>query len=212
MPAMVGPEPHLSPALGHRLEVVGQWLDNITAASTNATLDLRNLRAVLIDLLEVVERDPTIDTAVDRLSKAAAACLEEVERDADRGRRPSGCAAPRRDRDDVFGAPNGLGESEAKAAVKTGAVVITGAQIRQARKLLGWEPYKLAQRAKVHSLIVQRSESVSGEPPITAYQEALIRDALQTAGVEFITGDAPGVKLRGVDAPRHHSARRTDAT
>jgi hypothetical protein len=74
--------------------------------------------------------------------------------------------------------------------------VITGAQIRQARKLLGWEPYKLAQRAKVHSLIIQRAESVSGEAPITMYQKALIRDALQAAGVEFTTGDEPGVNLK----------------
>jgi ribosome-binding protein aMBF1 (putative translation factor) len=74
--------------------------------------------------------------------------------------------------------------------------VITGAQIRQARKLLGWEPYKLAQRAKVHSLIIQRAESVTGEPPITAYQEALIRNALQAVGVEFTDGDPPGVRLR----------------
>ena len=74
--------------------------------------------------------------------------------------------------------------------------MITGAQIRQARKLLGWEPYKLAQRAKVHSLIIQRAESVAGEPPITRYQEALIRNALQAVGVEFTYGDPPGVRLR----------------
>jgi len=73
--------------------------------------------------------------------------------------------------------------------------VITGAQIRQARKLLGWEPYKLAQRAKVHSLIIERAESVAGEPSITAYQAAFIREALQNAGVEFTNGDPPGVRL-----------------
>ena len=51
--------------------------------------------------------------------------------------------------------------------------MITGAQIRQARKLLGWEPFQLAQRARLHPSIVQRAESVDVEPPITAYQEAL---------------------------------------
>src|SRR5215204_949103 len=45
--------------------------------------------------------------------------------------------------------------------------VITGAQIRQARELLGWPPTRLAQRAKVHSAIVRRAESVEGEPPVT---------------------------------------------
>ena len=47
-------------------------------------------------------------------------------------------------------------------------------------------------RAKVHTLIVQRAESVAGEPPITRYQEALIRNALQAGGVEFTNGDEPG--------------------
>ena len=73
--------------------------------------------------------------------------------------------------------------------------MITGAQIRAARELLGWAPSRLAQRAKLHSSIVQRAESVLGSPPITAYQEALIRNALQDAGVEFTNGDEPGVKL-----------------
>jgi len=74
--------------------------------------------------------------------------------------------------------------------------VITGAQIRQARELLGWPPTRLAQRAKVHSAIVRRAESVEGEPPVTVYQAALIRDALERFGIEFTDGDEPGVKLK----------------
>ena len=61
--------------------------------------------------------------------------------------------------------------------------------------MLGWEPHKLARRAKVHSLIVKRAESVASEPPITAYQAALIKQALVNAGVEFTNGREPGVKL-----------------
>jgi len=38
------------------LAVVRQWLDKITAASTNPDLDLRNLRAVLIQPLKIVSR------------------------------------------------------------------------------------------------------------------------------------------------------------
>ncbi len=56
---------------------------------------------------------------------------------------------------------------------------------------------------KLHSAIVQRAESVLGLPPITAYQEALIRNALQDAGVEFTNGDEPGVKLK---APKERKA------
>jgi hypothetical protein len=77
---VVASEPRLSPALETPLAVARQWLDKITAASTNPTLDLRNLRAVLINLLDIIERDAAIDEAVDRVSEAAAAYLEEVER------------------------------------------------------------------------------------------------------------------------------------
>jgi hypothetical protein len=61
------------------LAVVREWLDKITAASTNPDLNLRNLRAVLTHLLEIVEQDPTIDAAVDNLADAASAYLKEVE-------------------------------------------------------------------------------------------------------------------------------------
>src|SRR5215207_4246587 len=86
--------------------------------------------------------------------------------------------------------------------------MITGEQIRAARKLLGWEPFQLAQRAKLHSAIVQTAES--GAPPITKYQEALIRSALEAAGVEFTNGDEPGVKLnaRGKKGARGSSDAR----
>jgi hypothetical protein len=77
--------------------------------------------------------------------------------------------------------------------------MITGAQIRRARELLGWAPTRLAQRAKLHSTIIQRAESVDGEPPITVYQEALIRNALERFGVEFGIGDAPLVRLQKPD-------------
>src|SRR5829696_7497678 len=71
---------HLPPPLEGSLAVVREWLDKITAASTNPDLDLRNLRAVLTHLLEIVEQDPTIDAAVDNLADAAPYYLKEVER------------------------------------------------------------------------------------------------------------------------------------
>ena len=80
--------------------------------------------------------------------------------------------------------------------------MITGQQIKAARELLGWGPSKLAQRAKLHSAIVQRAESVAGEPPITFYQQALIRNALERFGVEFTNGNEPGVKLRKAPTSR----------
>jgi transcriptional regulator with XRE-family HTH domain len=71
--------------------------------------------------------------------------------------------------------------------------VITGEQIRRARELLGWTRFKLSSRASLHPAIVERAEEAL---PVTAYQQALLRNALEAAGVEFTDGEAPGVKLR----------------
>ena len=73
--------------------------------------------------------------------------------------------------------------------------MITGAQIRQARKLLGWSANELARRTSMQTSRVHRSECVNGELPITTQHAAVIRQALEKAGVEFTNGDEPGVKL-----------------
>ena len=72
--------------------------------------------------------------------------------------------------------------------------MITGEQIRRARELLGWTRFKLSSRASLHPAIVERAEEKA--LPVTAYQQALLRNALEAAGVEFTDGEAPGVKLR----------------
>jgi hypothetical protein len=47
---------------------------------------------------------------------------------------------------------------------------------------------------------VRRAESVDGKSPVTVYQTALIRDALERFGIEFTNGDEPGVKLTATKA------------
>jgi hypothetical protein len=74
--------------------------------------------------------------------------------------------------------------------------MITGAQIREARKLLAWDRETLARRAKVRCSAIERAEGVSGEPPITIYHATLIRNALQQGGVEFTDCGEPWVKLK----------------
>jgi hypothetical protein len=56
--------------------------------------------------------------------------------------------------------------------------------------------FQVARRAKLHPAIVERAESATGSMPITAYQSALLRDALEAAGIEFTNGDVSGVKLK----------------
>ena len=74
--------------------------------------------------------------------------------------------------------------------------MITGEQIRRARELLGWTRFKLSSRASLHPAIVERAEEAAGPLPVTTYQQALLRNALEAAGIEFTNGDEPGVKLK----------------
>lgn len=74
--------------------------------------------------------------------------------------------------------------------------MITGPQIRQARQLLGWEVRTLVREARVPASLVERTERIDGEAPITLKHEHALRRAFEAAGVEFTNGDAPGVRLR----------------
>ena len=79
--------------------------------------------------------------------------------------------------------------------------MITGRQIRNGRALLGWQRSRLAKRAALAGSVVDRAESAPDESPITVAQATAIRQALETAGVEFIPENGGGarVRLRKVD-------------
>jgi hypothetical protein len=75
--------------------------------------------------------------------------------------------------------------------------VITGDQVKAARKLLGWTRTRLANRAKLlTAYTVLKAEDGAPESPPTEVQWKAMREALESAGVEFIDGEAPGVRLR----------------
>ena len=72
--------------------------------------------------------------------------------------------------------------------------MITGAQIREARKLLGWSRDRLAPRA---GLPVNRlGDYELGRRILPLEEVEALKGALEAAGVEFTNGDEPGVKLR----------------
>jgi len=93
--------------------------------------------------------------------------------------------------------------------------VITGEQIRRARELLGWTPYRLAPRAGIGHTLLRQFER--GARPIDAESAARLRAALEEAGVEFLgNGTGEGVRLRVCNGatveftngePRNPSAR-----
>jgi len=71
-------------------------------------------------------------------------------------------------------------------------MTLPGAQVKEARELLGWTRAKLACEAGVSPSSVDRLER--GTRPPAAWVEALIVAALETAGVDYDEG--PGVRLR----------------
>jgi hypothetical protein len=80
---------------------------------------------------------------------------------------------------------------------------ITSELIRAARALLRWEQRHLAEASSVSLPTVKRLESKPGSLSAhTSTVSALVR-ALEAAGVEFINGERPGVRLSSTAAARH---------
>jgi hypothetical protein len=75
---------------------------------------------------------------------------------------------------------------------------ISSAQLRAARALLRWSAVDLAKASRVGVATIRRVEVMDGDIPVTPANEAALRKALETAGVEFIdeNGGGPGVRLR----------------
>ena len=71
-------------------------------------------------------------------------------------------------------------------------------EMRAARALVRWSALDLAKASKVGVATIRRVEVVEGEIPVTQANEAALRQALESAGVEFIdeNGGGPGVRLR----------------
>lgn len=72
--------------------------------------------------------------------------------------------------------------------------MLTGPQIRQARKLLRWDRPTLSRNALVSQALLQAAESSDGPAWLTDEQEAGIRRACEEAGIRFET-DAEGVPV-----------------
>jgi hypothetical protein len=75
---------------------------------------------------------------------------------------------------------------------------ISSAQLRAARAMLRWTALDLAAASKVGVATIRRVEVVDGEIPVTAANEAAIRRALESAGIDFIeeNGTGDGVRFR----------------
>ena len=74
--------------------------------------------------------------------------------------------------------------------------MITSAQCRAARGLIGWSQQELAGKAQVGVVTVHQLEAGTSEPRHSTLD--VIKRAFELAGVEFIdeNGGGPGVRLR----------------
>ena len=75
---------------------------------------------------------------------------------------------------------------------------LTSAQIRAARALVRWSAEDLARETALSVATIRRAELAEDETSMTTANGMAVRDALETAGVEFIdeNGGGPGVRLR----------------
>lgn len=73
-------------------------------------------------------------------------------------------------------------------------MIITGAQVREGRELLGWTRDRLAGASGLSPTAISRLEA--GKRLSTARPLSSIRYALESFGVEFTNGSEPGVKLK----------------
>lgn len=75
--------------------------------------------------------------------------------------------------------------------------MVTAAQMRAARALIGLSQAELARRAGVSIPTIKRSESDNERASVVSAETLeKIRAALETEGVEFTNGNHLGVRLR----------------
>ena len=73
---------------------------------------------------------------------------------------------------------------------------ISSAQLRAARAMLRWSALDLARASKVGVATIRRVEVIEGEIPVTVANEAAIRQAFESAGIEFMEENGTGEGLR----------------
>ena len=79
--------------------------------------------------------------------------------------------------------------------------IVTGAQIRAARALLGWSGDQLSTAAGLGRATIARAELSDGPISMIPANAKTVRETLEAAGVIFIdeNGQGPGVRLRKAD-------------
>lgn len=72
---------------------------------------------------------------------------------------------------------------------------VNGRQLKAARALVGWRRRELAELAGMSAATVKVVESEFGDGEALAEARERLRQVLAAAGIEFLNGGAPGVRL-----------------
>jgi transcriptional regulator with XRE-family HTH domain len=79
------------------------------------------------------------------------------------------------------------------------SLLLTSELIRAARALLRWDQEELARASGISLPTIKRLESIRGALAAHNSTVAALRRALESAGIEFIDGTAPGLRLWPTD-------------
>src|SRR5215212_4263070 len=179
----------LDEALNETLGVIQRALDHIRAGD-GAEAELRNVHACLLNILELVERDPGIEAACDDLYASA----KELALGRDKGARMA-----RLMESSMLRLRERLAHALPRSADMAQSTLppVGGTQIRQARELLGWPASYLALHAKISTAAIDKAET-GGESAVTGAHWHAILAVLERAGVEFTAGATESGSVRGI--------------
>jgi transcriptional regulator with XRE-family HTH domain len=89
-----------------------------------------------------------------------------------------------------------LDKDASKVIKELDSLALTSELIRAARALLRWSQGDLAEASGVSIPTIKRLENVPGLLAAHRSTVTALRRALESAGIEFINGIAPGVRLK----------------
>jgi len=93
---------------------------------------------------------------------------------------------------DVFGVGN-----PSNKKWREGLMLTTGSQLRAARALAGMTRTELASLARLNVSTIAEMEARAGETLRSSFETVhAVQKVLEAAGVEFLNGESPGVRLK----------------
>ena len=76
-------------------------------------------------------------------------------------------------------------------------MLTTGSQLKAARALAGMTRTELASLARLNLSTIAEMEALAGETLRSSFETVLaVQKVLEAAGVEFLNGELPGVRLK----------------